>query len=111
MVDITSDTVFALEEAEAALGGEDDADSVGRCTAILSTGKRCPNTALPGSRFCGVAAHQELATREARGEDISDQVVQPMAEADEEAEELVDGEAAVELQAVEGYEEDGPAAA
>jgi len=81
-VEIKSDTEFAQEEAEAAFGGEDDGDSVGRCYAILSTGKRCPNTALPGSRFCGVAAHQELGQREARGEDVSDQIVQPAAEAD-----------------------------
>jgi N utilization substance protein A len=83
-VDIKSDTEFAQEEAEAAFAGEDDGDSIGRCTAILSTGKRCPNSALPGSRFCGVPAHQELAQREARGEDISDQVVQPAAEAEDE---------------------------
>jgi transcription termination/antitermination protein NusA len=85
-VDIKSDTEFAQEEAEAAYAGEDDGDSIGRCTAILSTGKRCPNTSLPGTRFCGVPAHQELAEREARGEDISDQVVQPAAETDEEPE-------------------------
>ena len=82
-VDIKSDTEFAQEEADAAFAGEDDGESVGRCTAILSTGKRCPNTALPGTRFCGVAAHQELATREAAGEDISDQIVQPAAEAED----------------------------
>jgi N utilization substance protein A len=83
-VDIKSDTEFAQEEAEAAYAGEDDGESIGRCTAILSTGKRCPNTSLPGTRFCGVPAHQELGEREARGEDISDQVVQPVAEADDE---------------------------
>ena len=90
-VDIKSDTEFAQEEAEAAYAGEDDGDSIGRCTAILSTGKRCPNSSLPGSRFCGVPAHQELAEREARGEDISDQVVQPAAEADA-GDEIEDGD-------------------
>ena len=35
-------------------------------SAILSNGKRCPNAALPGSRYCGVAAHQELATARPR---------------------------------------------
>jgi N utilization substance protein A len=122
-VDIKSDTEFAQEEADAAFAGEDDVDSVGRCTAILATGKRCPNTALPGSRFCGVPAHLELAAREARGEDISDQVVQPIAETDgeeleegklaEEAEELAEHEVEreTELEMVEGYEGDGPAAA
>jgi transcription termination/antitermination protein NusA len=94
-VDIKSDTEFAQEEAEAAFAGEDDGDSIGRCTAILSTGKRCPNTSLPGTRFCGVPAHQELAEREARGEDISDQVVQPAAETDD-APELDEKDVAVQ---------------
>jgi N utilization substance protein A len=81
-VDIKSDTEFAQEEAEAAYGGEDHEDFTGRCAAILANGKRCPNTALPTSRFCGVPAHRELAEREARGEDISGSIVQP-AEAEE----------------------------
>ena len=53
-VDIQSDTEFAQAEAEAAFAGADGDDFTGRCVAILSTGKRCPNAALPGSRFCGV---------------------------------------------------------
>jgi N utilization substance protein A len=62
-IDIQSDTEFAQAEAEAAFGGggEDGAeDFSGRCSAILANGKRCPNAALPGSRFCGVPAHQAL---------------------------------------------------
>src|SRR5512143_4090817 len=55
-VDIKSDTEFAQAEAEAAFAGADGDDFQGRCVAILSTGKRCPNAALPGSRFCGVPA-------------------------------------------------------
>src|SRR5213083_2003826 len=63
-VDIKSDTEFATEEAEAAFAGEgEEEEFTGRCAAILSTGKRCPNAALPGSRYCGVPAHQELAQR------------------------------------------------
>jgi N utilization substance protein A len=63
-VDIKSDTEFATEEAEAAFAGEgEEEEFTGRCAAILSTGKRCPNAALPGSRYCGVPAHQELALR------------------------------------------------
>src|SRR5881398_1312112 len=76
-VDIQSDSEFAQAEADAAYGGADDQEFTGRCAAILSNGKRCPNAALPGSRFCGVPAHQELAAREARGEDVSTSVVQP----------------------------------
>jgi N utilization substance protein A len=63
-IDIQSDTEFAQAEADAAFGGGDGEgaeDYSGRCGAILSNGKRCPNAALPGSKYCGVPAHQELA--------------------------------------------------
>jgi N utilization substance protein A len=64
-VDIQSDTEFAQAEAQAAFGGEDGGEELsGRCAAILSNGKRCPNASLPGSRYCGVPAHQELARQE-----------------------------------------------
>jgi N utilization substance protein A len=65
-IDITSDSEFAQQEAQAAFGGNgaDGEDFSGRCAAILSNGKRCPNEALPGSRYCGLPAHQELAGRE-----------------------------------------------
>src|SRR5262245_29728491 len=81
-VDIQSDTEFAQAEAEAAFGGgngEGGEDYSGRCAAILANGKRCPNAALPGSRFCGVPAHQAL---EGTG---SDYVAGPPAEAEAEA--------------------------
>jgi transcription termination/antitermination protein NusA len=63
-IDIKSDTEFAQEEAEAAFGGGDEQEFTGRCSAILANGKRCPNAALPGSKYCGVPAHQALATTE-----------------------------------------------
>jgi N utilization substance protein A len=66
-VDIQSDEEFAQAEAEAAFAGEGDGeggDYSGRCAAILSNGKRCPNAALPGTRYCGVPAHQELVGQE-----------------------------------------------
>jgi N utilization substance protein A len=62
-IDIQSDTEFARAEAEAAFAGAeggDEAEFSGRCAAILSNGKRCPNEALPGSRYCGLQAHQAL---------------------------------------------------
>src|SRR3954451_5828520 len=70
-IDITSDTEFAQQEADAAFGGGepgDENDFSGRCAAILSNGKRCPNAALPSSKYCGVPAHQELSLREADDE-------------------------------------------
>ncbi|HXB16433.1 MAG TPA: transcription termination factor NusA [Solirubrobacteraceae bacterium] len=57
-VDIRSETEFAAEEAEHAYEEEEVA---GRCAAILSNGRRCPNAALAGSRYCGLEAHQALA--------------------------------------------------
>src|SRR5919206_4534669 len=64
-IDIQSDSEFAQAEADAAFGGGgDEEDFSGRCAAVLSNGKRCPNAALPGSRYCGVPAHQELALRD-----------------------------------------------
>jgi len=62
-VDIKSDSEFAQQEAEAAFAGADEGagDFSGRCAALLSNGKRCPNAALPGTRYCGVPAHQALA--------------------------------------------------
>ncbi len=78
-IDIQSDTEFAQAEAAISFGGAggEMEDVSGRCSAILTNGKRCPNAALPGSRFCGVAAHQAL---EGTG---SDRVGGPQAEDDE----------------------------
>src|SRR5919202_547632 len=78
-VDIQSDTEFAQAEAEAAYGGGDgDEEFTGRCSAILSNGKRCPNAALPGSRFCGVPGHQAL-----EGQEVPTADGAPAANADE----------------------------
>src|SRR6266498_27640 len=97
-VDIVSDTEFAQQEAEAAFGGEGDVDFSGRCAAILANGKRCPNTSLPGSRFCGVPAHQELAKIEAQTGEYAPGTVTPTSAEPEEAEaaESGDGEVAPE---------------
>ena len=56
-VDIKSETEFSAEEAE---HGYDEEEVSGRCFAILSTGRRCPNASLPGSRYCGLDSHQAL---------------------------------------------------
>ena len=45
--------------------------------------------------FCGIAAHQELAQREAAGEDLGDQIVQPgVVEAEDDGAEVVSEDAA-----------------
>ncbi|MGH2989741.1 MAG: transcription termination factor NusA [Solirubrobacterales bacterium] len=58
-VDIKSETEFSRVEEDIEIEGAEDAD--GRCSAVLSAGRRCPNAALSGSRYCGLPQHQALA--------------------------------------------------
>ncbi len=59
-VDIRSETEFADEETEY----DDDQEVSGRCAAILTSGRRCPNASLVGSRYCGLPGHQALVDKE-----------------------------------------------
>jgi transcription termination/antitermination protein NusA len=56
-IDIKSETEFATEEQDESYQPE---ETSGRCAAILGNGRRCPNASLPGSRYCGLDAHQAL---------------------------------------------------
>jgi N utilization substance protein A len=57
-IDIKSESEFAAEEQEQ---GYEEEETQGRCAAVMSTGRRCPNAALPSSRYCGLDSHQALA--------------------------------------------------
>jgi N utilization substance protein A len=60
-VDIVGESEFA-EQADDEEGFESEEEAHdGRCSAVLSAGRRCPNAALPNSRFCGLPTHQALA--------------------------------------------------
>jgi transcription termination/antitermination protein NusA len=112
-VDIQSDEEFARAEAEAAFGGEgaEGEEFTGRCAAILSNGKRCPNAALPSSRYCGVPAHQALVGTEADVEAVAEQAEVEAVE-QVEAESPSEGEPPVVPSAEEtGHELDGDGAA
>jgi transcription termination/antitermination protein NusA len=104
-VDIQSDTEFAQAEAAAAYGGGNEGEEfTGRCSAVLSNGKRCPNEALPGSRYCGLPAHQALALQDngseaADGPAVADGVAVAAASDDLGAE--AEGDGVTELAAVE----------
>jgi N utilization substance protein A len=95
-VDIQSDEEFARAEAEAAFGGEgaEGEEYTGRCAAVLSNGKRCPNAALPGSKYCGVPAHQALVGTEDEAADA--QLAPEELQAEIEAVEEVEAESAAE---------------
>jgi transcription termination/antitermination protein NusA len=83
-VDITSETEFAQQEEDIEYEGEEAAD--GRCMAVMTTGRRCPNAALQGSQFCGLPQHQALArfgtNQVAVLSPLSDEEVSTLADAD-----------------------------
>ena len=110
-VDIKSDTEFAQEEADAAFAGEDDGDGdfSGRCAALLSNGKRCPNAALPGSKYCGVPAHQAIASDPTAGASVAvaAAVADDIAVAEEAVAEVEEALAAGELTAEEAEAAEG----
>src|SRR5687767_13228371 len=56
-IDIKSETEFAEEDQDI---GYEEEEVGGRCAAILGNGRRCPNAALPNSRYCGLDSHQAL---------------------------------------------------
>jgi transcription termination/antitermination protein NusA len=58
-VDIKSETEFAQEDQDVEYEGEEQSD--GRCMAVLSNGRRCPNAAIAGSTYCGLPQHQALS--------------------------------------------------
>jgi transcription termination/antitermination protein NusA len=126
-VDITSETEFAQQDEDIEYEGEEAAD--GRCMAIMTTGRRCPNAALQGAQYCGLPQHQALArfstNQVAVLTPLSDEEVATLADADaddaavkpivEKAEsqfdESAEAEEAEELaQEAEEAEEEAPAA-
>jgi N utilization substance protein A len=58
-VDIKSETEFAQEDEDIEYEGEETSD--GRCMAVMSTGRRCPNATIDDSSFCGLPQHQALS--------------------------------------------------
>src|SRR5204863_710304 len=127
-VDIKSETEFASEESE---GGYEDEELQGRCAAILANGRRCPNAALSGSRYCGLESHQALEAVEgdevtlvtgARGDDgpdpaaiaedaAADEPAEPEGEAPEPAAPPAEDETVVEEPAAEAPAAEAPGSA
>jgi N utilization substance protein A len=89
-VDIKSETEFSQEEEE--LTYEDGEDVDGRCAAVLSAGRRCPNASLQGSRYCGLPQHQALARFDTNQvtvlSPLSDEEIQKLADPDADQNEL-----------------------
>ncbi|MFT4048462.1 MAG: transcription termination factor NusA [Solirubrobacterales bacterium] len=92
-IDIRSESDFAVDDDGGGEGGEGEVENAGRCHAILTNGRLCPNAALPGSRYCGLDAHQALIDQE------TDYVDPSMADAIEAADEGEGPEPAIESDA------------
>ncbi|MBX5440879.1 MAG: transcription termination/antitermination protein NusA [Solirubrobacteraceae bacterium] len=98
-IDIKSETEYATEDH----GGDEDESEIGdgRCHAILANGRRCPNAALAGSRYCGLPAHQALVDYD------TDDVTVLTGEDEEEEQEF---EESLEAEGAEAEAGDGPEA-
>jgi len=59
-IDIKSETEMNEDETVYAVTESESSVVDGRCHALMSGGKRCPNAALPGSLYCGMPQHQGL---------------------------------------------------
>src|SRR5919204_587955 len=105
-VDIKSETEFSQEEDQIEYEGEEEFD--GRCMAILSNGRRCPNAALSGSTYCGLPQHQALSRFDTNQvavlADLSDEEVVTLANPD------ADGASAIVERAKAAFEESAPEA-
>ena len=113
-VDIKSETDFSHEDVGDIEEGEAED---GRCAAVLSAGRRCPNASLEGSRFCGLPQHQALArfatnqvtVLAALAEDEVETLANPDADDAQVAELVKKAEAAFEEPSEEAESEEAPA--
>jgi N utilization substance protein A len=88
----------ALAQAAAPTGdveeGEEEPIGDGRCSAVLTSGRRCPNASLPGSIFCGLPMHQALvrfgAVEVALLEDLPEDELDALADPDKSQEDVQD---------------------
>ncbi|MFA4928345.1 MAG: transcription termination factor NusA [Patulibacter sp.] len=90
----------ALAQAAAGGGSEPTADEDeepigdGRCSAVLTSGRRCPNAALPGSIFCGLPGHQALvrfgAVEVALLDDLPEEEIEALSDPDKSQEDVQD---------------------
>jgi transcription termination/antitermination protein NusA len=104
-VDIKSETEFSQEEEDIDYEGEEEFD--GRCLALLTTGRRCPNAALSGSTYCGLPAHQALSRFDTNQvavlASISDEAVATLADPDADEAQV----SALVGRATESFQEEG----
>lgn len=71
-IDIRSESQIMKEIAEELLSLPADEPEAGddQCAAIKKDGSRCTNKVKPGSRYCGVAAHQKMVALESADDNV-----------------------------------------
>lgn len=109
-IDIKSESQMAEEEEAMAYSDEETEELSGRCHALTKSGKRCPNAALPGSKYCGVPAHQKQAEEEAAQAEAGTEAA-PAAEPEVEMQAEPEPEAGEESEAGTPVETEAPAPA
>ena len=100
-IDIKSVSQMAEEEDSMAFSDEEVEELAGRCCSVTKTGKRCPNAALPGTRYCGIPSHQKMAEQEAAEGAVAEGATAEGAAAESDAE-------AIEASAAEAEETASP---
>lgn len=80
--------------AEPAIDEDEEPIGDGRCAAVLTSGRRCPNAALPGSIFCGLPGHQALvrfgAVEVALLDDLPEEEIEALSDPDKSQEDVQD---------------------
>lgn len=80
--------------AEPAMDEDEEPIGDGRCAAVLTSGRRCPNAALPGSIFCGLPGHQALvrfgAVEVALLDDLPEEEIEALSDPDKSQEDVQD---------------------
>jgi N utilization substance protein A len=103
-IDIKSESQM-VEEEESLDYDEEEEDVSGRCCALTGSGKRCPNAALPDSKYCGIPSHQKQAEEETEADvqEVDDAVAEA-AEAEDAVSEAAGDEVEAEVEETEDAE-------
>jgi N utilization substance protein A len=97
-IDIRSESEFATEAPDGSISADEEVG--GRCVAVLTNGRRCPNAALPGTSSCGLPAHIALGRFSGNSvalvAELSDEEIERFADPEVAAAELTERVTAIE---------------
>jgi len=112
-IDIRSESEFATEAPDGSISADEEVG--GRCVAVLTNGRRCPNAALPGTSSCGLPAHIALGRFSGNSvalvAELSDEEIERFADPEVAAAELTERVTAIEAVVEKAQAEAAAAAA